>query len=130
MGSKGDPSKLSWSNAKDASLDDLMQQVPLINSKMKRFLRGPRFKDKAPETAGQSAVIAVIGQGSLPLADKTKKPTEVEAWYKHCAQMRTAAAAVNAAIHAQDEKAADKAMKDLTQSCDDCHAVFNPAASK
>lgn len=128
MTSKGDPSKLSWKDAKDASLAELMKQVPLINTKLKRNLR--QFKQRAKETAGQTAVIAVIGQGSMPLAGETQKPSEAEAWFKHCTQMRDAAGAVNAAIHAKDQKAAEKAMTDLAQSCDDCHAVFNPKEKK
>ena len=40
--------------------------------------------------------------------------------------MRDYAGEVNAAIRKGDRPAADKAMKKLSQSCDDCHAVFHP----
>jgi hypothetical protein len=42
--------------------------------------------------------------------------------------MRDAAGAMNKAIHAQNQSASDEAMKKLTQSCDNCHKVFHPAA--
>ncbi len=128
MNSNGDPSKLSWQDAQAASLEALMKEVPLVNTKMKRYLRGSRFKSKADDTAGQSAVLAVIAQGSMPLASKTEKPGEAEKWYVFCADMREAAARLNKIIHSQEESAVDQAVKDLTQSCDDCHAVFEPNA--
>lgn len=114
--------QLQWE--KVASLEALMKQVPMINTKLKRNLR--RFSRKAQESAGDTAALAVIAHGSMANAGDTKKPNEVEKWYAYCVQMRDAAAALNAAIHAGDEKAADVQMKALTQSCDDCHAVFHP----
>ncbi len=128
MTSKGDPSTLSWADAKDASLDELMKQVPLVNTKLKRNMR--RFASKAEEISGQTAVIAVIAQGSMPLAGETEKPNEAAKWYKHCEQMRNAAGAANAAIHAKDKTAAEKSMEELATSCDDCHAIFHPSEAK
>lgn len=130
MSAKGNPSTLTWQDAQSTSLEALMKQVPLINTKMKRYLRGARFKSKADETAGHTAVLAAIAQGSMPLAEETEKPNEAEKWYAHCAQMRQAASDLNKAIRAQDEDAAAKGVKVLTQSCDDCHAVFHPEAEK
>ena len=124
------PSELSWQDAQSASLEALMKQVPLVNTKMKRYLRGARFKSKADDTAGHTAVLAAIAQGSMALADKTEKPSEAEKWYAFCAQMRQAAADLNKAIRDQDQDAATKGVKNLTQSCDDCHAVFHPEAEK
>lgn len=114
---------LKWT--KLATLEDLMEQVPLIfNSRLKRNLR--RFDSKAKECAGDAATLAVIAQGSMANSDETKKPGEVDQWYKFCAQMRDAAAAVNKAIRAKDKEAAETHMKALNQSCEDCHAVFHP----
>lgn len=126
MTSKGDASKLSWDTAQDASLAALMQQVPLINAKLKRNIK--QLKKKGDDARGQVAVIAVIGQGSMALAAKTSKPDQAADWYKHCAQMRDAAGAAGAGIQAKDEKAVEKAMKDMAQSCDDCHEIFNQQA--
>jgi hypothetical protein len=124
LSSSGDPSQLKWE--KVASLKALMEQVPLINSRLKRSLKGPRFKSMAKDTSGDSAAIAAIGQGSMSDRDAVKNPTDEEKWYKFCAEMRDAAAAVNTAIHAQDRDAAEKAMGQLAESCDNCHAVFKP----
>jgi len=120
---EGDPSTLKWE--KVASLPELMDKVPLVyNSRLKRYLRRSRFK----ESAGYSAVLAVIAQGSVANSDETGKPDQVQQWHTFCLQMRDAAAAVNAACHAEDEQAADAAMEKLDQSCHACHEVFHPEA--
>lgn len=129
LGSKGDPSALKWE--KVAALKPLMQHVSPVNQRLKRYLKGPRFKSMAKDTAGDSAALAAISQASVVLLSETTKPDEGAKWFQYCGDMRDAAAAVNAAIKAQDQKAADKAMKQMTKACDDCHAVFSPdAASK
>ena len=122
--SKGDPSVLKWGEVAD--LHALMEKVPLINTRLKRYLRDRSFKSKAKETAGESAVMAIIAQGSMASVGKTKKPNEADKWYAFCEEMRDAAVALNASIHAQDEDAKDKAMEALGASCDNCHEVFNP----
>ncbi len=116
-------SALSWDKA-SASLAELMKQVPLINARLKRNLR--RFAQKTKDTAGDTATLAVIAQGSMGDVSQTKKPTEAAKWFTLCAEMRDAAAAVNKAIHAGDPKATEKAMKPFAESCDNCHTVFNP----
>jgi hypothetical protein len=120
----GDPSTLAWE--KVASLPELMKAVPLIHSRLKRYLRGSRFESYADTTAGLTAVVAVVAQGSMPNADDTDLPNEVEQWHKFCAQMRDASVVVHDAIRAQDEPAAEAGMEKLQQSCDACHAVFHP----
>jgi hypothetical protein len=112
---------LSWEKA-PATLGELMKQVPLINARLKRNLK--RFESKAKESAGDTATLAVIAQGSMANVSQTKKPSEAAKWFAFCAEMRDAAAAANKAIHAGDEKATGKAMKALAESCDNCHAVF------
>jgi hypothetical protein len=114
---------LSWDKA-SASLPELMKQVPLINARLKRNLK--KFAQKAKDSAGDTASLAVIAQGSMGSVSQTKKPTEAAKWFAFCAEMRDAAAAVNKAIHAGDPKATGKAMTALAESCDNCHTVFNP----
>jgi hypothetical protein len=121
---KGDPKALGWK--KLAHMAPLMQQVPLIHSRIKRSMR--RFERQAASIAGDAATIAVIGEGSMYNVDETDKPDEAEKWYQYCIQMRDAAAALNRAAKAKDAKAADVALKDLAKSCDDCHTVFHPEA--
>jgi len=103
-----------------------MKAVPLINNKLKRAVGGSRFEKKLKDSAGYSATLAAIAQGSIANSGDTMKPGEVEKWGNFCVQMREAAAAVNAGVHAKDQKATEAAMEKLNQSCDDCHAVFHP----
>jgi hypothetical protein len=124
--SKGNATELKWEKA--ASLEQLMKQVPLVNTKLKRFLKGPRFLKNAKETAGYTAVLGTIAEGAMADTSRAKTPAEVDQWYQFSGQMRDHAAEVNAAIHAKDRAAAEKAMKKLAQSCDDCHTVFHKAA--
>ena len=126
MSSKGDPSVLKWGEVAD--LHALMEKVPLINTRLKRFLSDRRgsFKSKAKESAGESAVIAIIAQAAMASVGKTKKPNEADKWYAFCEEMRDVAVALNASINAQDKGARDKALEAFGESCDNCHEVFNP----
>lgn len=121
---KGDPATVAWK--KLASMPPLMQQVPLINSRIKRAMR--RFERQAAAIAGDAAAIAVIGQGSMYNADETDKPDEAAKWYQYCVDMRDAAAKLNQAARAKNQKAAEEALQLLAKSCDDCHTVFHPEA--
>ncbi len=126
LGSSGDPSALKWT--KLASLKELMEQVPLINSALKRNMRENQFARRAADNARNSAALATIAQGSLYNLDETSKPAEAAKWFEYCIQMRDASAAVNAAVKAKDFAAGDKAMTALNQSCHDCHVIFHPEA--
>jgi len=121
LSASGNPATLKW--AKVADLHALMEQVPLINTRLKRYIR--RFDKGAPYIIGNSAALVAIGQGSMANADETEAPDKVAEWYKYCIQMRDSAGALNKAVHAEDEAAAGIAMEALQQSCDDCHAVFH-----
>jgi cytochrome c556 len=116
--------ELRWE--KVASLPDLMKQVPLIHTKLKLCVKGANFKKKAADSAGYSAVIAAIAQGSIADTSATKNIDQVKLWRKFSTAMRDDAGAVNAAIHKGDAPATAKAMKKLNQSCEDCHDVFKP----
>lgn len=120
----GDPSTLKWQ--KVASLKELMEQVPLVNSRLKRNMR--RFDRQADAIAVDAAILAAIGQGSMANVDETSQPSNTEKWFAFCADMRNAAAEVNKAAKQKDAAAAEKAVAALTKSCDDCHAVFHPEA--
>ncbi|MGQ9606456.1 MAG: hypothetical protein ACUVTW_09665 [Thermogutta sp.] len=107
-----------------ASLKALMEQVPLVNSRLKRNLR--RFDRQAEGIAVDAAVLAAIAQGSMANLDETIQPSNSEKWFAFCEQMRDAAAAVNKAARAKDEASAVTAERALAKSCDDCHAIFHP----
>lgn len=111
-----------------ASLERLMEQVPLVNTKLKRLTQSTRFQSKAKDSAGCAAVIAAIGHASLVDTSEADTPDKIQQWQGFCVQMRDAAGAVGAAIRAQDQAAATAAMAKLAKSCDDCHAVFHVEA--
>jgi hypothetical protein len=115
---------LTW--APVASLPQLMKQVPIIDTKLKRLVVGAKFKSRAKETAGYSAVIAAIGQASIADLSATKNPAQVKQWQAFAIALRDRAGAVNAAIHKQDRAAMKPAMTKLAESCEDCHKVFKP----
>jgi hypothetical protein len=122
----GNPGTLKW--VKIAELPETMKQVPAINTRLKRNLRGDRFKTRAKGNVGDSAAIAVIAQGSIADTSAVKKPGEEAKWYKYCIDMRDAAGALNKAIHEGKPADGEKAAAALAQSCDDCHDAFHPAA--
>ena len=70
---------LKWE--KVAALPELMKQVPVINTKLKLNLAPKKFLKKAKETAGQTAVIAAIAQGSMADTSATKNADQVKQWY-------------------------------------------------
>ncbi len=118
---------LKWE--KVASLPELMKQVPIINTKLKRNIKGAKFKSKAKDTEGYTAVLAAIAQAAMADTSQTRNPEQVKQWYDWSAKARDYAGAVNAAIHAGHKSAAEDAMKKMAQNCDDCHAVFHPGAA-
>jgi hypothetical protein len=118
--------KMKWE--KVASLPELMKQVPTIHTKLKRNLKESRFKKKAKQSAGYTAVLAAIAQGAMPDLSAAKTPEQVGQWYKFTEEMRKLSAEVNKAIRASDQPAAAAAQKKLQKNCEDCHAVFKPDA--
>ncbi len=119
--SKGDPSSLKWQ--KVASLKELMEQVPLINSSLKRGLR--RFEREAEDIGVDAAALAVLAQASMANYDETDNPNAADQWFAFCAAMRDAAAKINKAAHEGNEDAVNAAVEEMTKACDDCHAVFH-----
>jgi cytochrome c556 len=124
----GGSSPSQWEKA--AALEQLMKQVPTVHNKLKKGVKGTKFKSAAKATAGQSAALAAIAQASMFDTSATKNNEEVKQWYEFCTKMRGAAARVNADIHQHDAAATEKAMVDLNQSCEDCHAVFKKDKDK
>lgn len=125
--SPGGSTPLKWE--KVASLEQLMKAVPTIDSRLRRNVRTERnFKKRAQDNAGDSAVLAVIAQGSMVDTSEAKDPAQIGQWYKFCEQMRDAAAKVNSLVHAGRFDEIKAAMKDLEKSCHDCHEVFHKEA--
>jgi hypothetical protein len=118
--------ELKWE--KVASLPALMKHVPKINTKLKQAVKPAKFKAKAKDAAGITAVLAAIAQGSMADTSATKSPDQVEQWYRFCEEMRNLSAAMNKSIHAGDVKATGENLLKLGKNCEDCHAVFHPEA--
>ena len=62
------------SSTPPASLAQLMKEVPILNTRLKRNVQGERLKSEAKETAGSSAVIAAIAVGSISSTEAAKTP--------------------------------------------------------
>ncbi len=118
----GKPRPLNWEKA--ASLEQLMKQVPSINSALKRSVTAERFAKMHSQSAAQSATLAAIAQTVMADTSAVKNPKDLDKWYAACAEMRDAAGAVNVAVHAENLDATSKAMAKLAASCETCHAVF------
>ena len=120
--------ELKWE--KVASLKPLMKAVPYINNVVKRNLRNEAaLKKGAPKVVQGTAVLAVIGQGSVPNADETTKPASADQWKKLCFDFRDAALDVNEKTGAYIEGKAtfddvDAAFETLSETCNTCHEVF------
>ncbi|MBN2578275.1 MAG: hypothetical protein JXB10_04720 [Pirellulales bacterium] len=122
---KGDPSSaLKWEQV--ASLPELMKQVPTIHTKFKRNLKPSKFKKKAKLSAGYTAVLAAIAQGSMADLKEAKNPQQVRQWYALTEEMRDVSAQLNRAIRRGDQVAATAKQKILQKNCEACHAVFKP----
>ena len=125
---KGD---LKWT--KVASLEQLMKQVPLVNTKLKRNVKGAATEvegqgDGRPVRRDRGDRPGKPGQHRGGEGDDARVGRPVAEVLQ--ARLRDAAAAVNAGIHAGNRKATDKAMGKLAESCDDCHNVFHKEAEK
>ncbi len=104
--------------------EQLMLQVPRLNTSLRRAINGRRFARSRDKAAALSATLAALAQVSMmdhsycsTAADRTK-------WEAYCAAMRDAAAKCNQAVHANDPVAAKKMLNQMMQSCDDCHEAF------
>ncbi len=107
-----------------APLGLLMKQVPFINSTLKKYVQGDRFKSRTAISAPAAATLAAIAQATMADTSAATKPGEAAQWEQLCIEMRDAAGSVNQAIHAGDAEKKDKALAALSKSCTDCHAQF------
>jgi hypothetical protein len=99
-----------------------MKEVAATDTRLRRNMR--RFDRLAEENARSAALLAVIAQATLYDTHEVKNPDDLGKWYQMSADMREVAASIGTAIRANDKAAAEAGIKRLTQSCDDCHAVF------
>lgn len=118
----GVPSDLKWEKA--VSMGPLMKHVSFTHTRLRRNTLGRRFERERESNAAGTAVLAVIGQATLWDTHEVKDPARLDEWYQLCAEMRDAAGATNAAIHAGDLEATAAAMQRLEANCNNCHKAF------
>jgi cytochrome c556 len=121
-GQAGSDEAVKW--GKVAAVPALMKQVPLVHAGLRRGVAPNRLAKLAKESAAQAAALAAIAEASLLDDQYGQSPEQKAQWSAFCSEMRDAAAAVNSAIHAQDQDQVDGGMKRLLESCDACHAKF------
>ncbi len=126
----GDPNTLEWT--KVASLHEVMEHVPAINTGMKRYMKSDRYLSRGiDKIKGGSAVIAAISQGTIPNADETIKPEASDKWVEYSILSRDAALKVNDLAHKYEAEEVDfdtidAAYAEMEETCHTCHEVFNP----
>jgi hypothetical protein len=107
-----------------ADLSQLMKQVPIVNNRLRSGVTGRRFERTIEQNAGLAATLSAIAQASMYDTDYCSDKEREAQWAKICAEMRDAAATVNAAVRKKDQTAATEALARLVKTCDDCHHAF------
>lgn len=114
--------EVKWEATADLSL--LMKQVPIVNNRLRSGVTGRRFERTIDQNAGLAATLSTIAQASMYDTDYCSDKESEAQWAKICAEMRDAAATVNAAVRKKDQTAATEALARLVKTCDDCHHTF------
>jgi len=126
---EGDPATLSW-DKKVVTLRPIMKAVPNINTLVKRNLRTEAALKRGTRIVAEgSAVMAVIGQGSIPNVAETIKPGADKEWTAHSLEFRDVSLALNKAASEYEAgrdtfDAVQNAYEALSDSCDSCHKLF------
>lgn len=122
-GSAATAEPVKWEKA--ASMGQLMKQVELMNTVLKRGINDPRrFKRSAKESAEQAAAMSAIAQVVLFDTHEVKDPKRLDEWYSLCGQWRDAASEVRAAAAAGDQAKATAGLEKMSHSCEKCHEAF------
>lgn len=56
--------------------------------------------------------------------DHAQTPEKRDEWYRFCGQIRDRDGLLNRAVRAADKEGTARALRDLGQSCEACHAAF------
>ncbi len=119
---------LTWQGV--APLADLMRQVEVLQGKLTRGVKGPRFARTAAAAIAPAATVAVVGQAATLNTDYASDEVQQAQWATWAAAMRDSAGALRGALVASDQPTAEAALARLEQSCRDCHQVFHPERSR
>jgi hypothetical protein len=107
---------------KVASQGQLMKQVAIVNSRLRRNLR--RFEERDKENARDAALLVAIAQATNYDTHEVKDLAKIDKWFVYCDEMRDASAELNAKVHAKDKAGAERALDKVLKSCEGCHEHF------
>ena len=118
----GNAKELEWKPVADIAV--LMQQVPIVNNRLRRGVNSRRFAKSIEKNAALSAALVAMAQASqLDTSYCDGEQQEIE-WQKICADMGSAAMEVNHAIRKKDQAAAKLGLNRIVKTCDACHHSF------
>ncbi len=120
--SRGGAAALEWRSVGD--IEQIMLQVPQLNTSLRGAVRSKRFPELRDKAAGLAATLAAIAQVSMFDKSYCADDADHAEWAELCALMRDASTDVYAAVERGDQEAAEKALKPLVRTCDDCHDQF------
>ncbi len=120
--SPGGGATLPWKSV--GNIQEIMLQVPLLNTSLRGAVRSKRFNTTPEKAAGLAAGLAAIAQVSMFDETYCGDAADREEWVELCGLMRDAAKDVHAAVQRGDQAAAIAALKPLVRSCDECHDEF------
>ncbi|MGE0756213.1 MAG: cytochrome c [Pirellulaceae bacterium] len=113
---------VSWEPAAD--LAQLMKQVPIINNRLRAGVTGKRFDRTLEQNIGYATTLAAIAQTSMYDTAYCASKEEESTWARICADMRTAAAEIQAAVRKKDQAGARTGLEKMVKTCDACHLDF------
>jgi len=114
--------KVKWSAV--GNIEQLMLQVPILNTSLRRAVNGRRFAKSRDKASALVACLAAIAQVSIFDDTYCSDDEDQAKWISFCVAMRDAAAGCNKAVHGNSPDGAKEALTKMMLSCDNCHAVF------
>lgn len=116
--------ELSW-DTPVADIAALMEQVPIVNDKVRRGVNDKRrFERTAKKTAQKAVTLAAIAHVSMMNTDYCGDEDDEKEWKKICVDMRDACTDVYKALMAKDQDKAKAGNDRVVESCDACHHRF------
>lgn len=107
-----------------ADIEQLMLQVPQLDTSLKSYTKPSRFAKSREKTASLAAALAAIAQVSMFDETYCEDPADHAQWVALCGRMRDAANDVRQAIEQGDPEATEESLRPLSHSCDACHERF------
>jgi len=114
--------KVKWSAVGD--IEQLMLQVPILNTGLRRAVNGRRFAKSRDKASALAACLAAIAQVSIFDDTYCSDDEDQAKWTSFCVAMRDAAAGCNKAVHGNNPDGAKETLTKMMLSCDNCHEVF------